>query len=194
MRDLEVVDCRRASRVKPVRTDRRRGSALIAQLAAIAASAREAKQTHAASLQELHGRHRSRGEAHLGVKQGIRPEKLEQTGWGVILPATKQGTPEAALQREILEALKPLLDWRREQATRSHEKYFQIFQGRRGYIPGESKQKYLARLGTGPGPADPEQGTPSRFAYLDLTLTCALPSTGRPVTQSLSRIVHSTPR
>lgn len=121
---------------------------------------RATKDTHAASLRELQWRHKSKGEAHFGVKQGIHPEKLEETGWGVILPATKEGTPEATAQREILDALKPLLDWRREQATRNHEKYFQIFQGPRGYIQGESKQKYLARLGTGPGPADPEKGVP----------------------------------
>jgi hypothetical protein len=121
---------------------------------------REAKHTHAASLQELQWRHRSSAEAHYGVKHGIRPEQLEQTGWGVILPATRADTPEAAVQREILEALQPLLDWRREQATRNHEAYFQIFQGTRGYRPGETKQNYLARLGTGPGPADPEKGVP----------------------------------
>lgn len=121
---------------------------------------REVTHAHAASLQELRWRHRSRGEAHFGVKAGIRPDKLDETGWGVILPATKGGTPEAAVQREILEALQPLLDWRREQATRNHSQYFQIFQGSRGYIPGESKQKYLARLGTGPGPADPDKGVP----------------------------------
>jgi len=121
---------------------------------------RATKDTHAASLRELQWRHKSKGEAHFGVKEGIHPEKLEETGLGVILPATKEGTPEAAAQREILDALKPLLDWRREQATRNHEKYFQIFQGPRGYIQGESKQKYLARLGTGPSPADPEKGVP----------------------------------
>lgn len=121
---------------------------------------RETNHTHAASLQELQLRHRSRAEAHYGVKQGIRPEQLEQTGWGVILPAARADTPEAAVQREILEALQPLLDWRREQATRNHETYFQIFQGTRGYRPGETKQNYLARLGTGPGPADPEKGVP----------------------------------
>jgi hypothetical protein len=121
---------------------------------------REARHAHAASLQELQWRHKTRGEAHYGVKQGIDPGKLEQTGWGAILPATKAGSPEAAAQHEILEALRPLLDWRREQATRNHETYFQIFQGPRGYFPGETKQKYLARLGTGPGPADPDGGVP----------------------------------
>jgi len=121
---------------------------------------RAANQAHAASLDELRWRHRSKGEAHFGVKRGIQPEKLEQTGWGVILPATRPGSPEAAAQREILEALQPLLDWRRAQATRNHENHFQIFQGPRGYRPGETKQQYLARLGTGPGPADPEKGVP----------------------------------
>lgn len=120
----------------------------------------ERKDTDPAGLSELKWRHKSRGESHYGVKEGINPEKLEETGWGVILPAAKVGSAEAIAQQQILEALKPLLDLRREQATKKSEKFFQIFKGELGYCPGESKQKYLARLGVGPGPADPNKGVP----------------------------------
>lgn len=120
----------------------------------------ELKENDLAGLRELQWRHRSKEDSHFGVKEGVDPKKLEEAGWGVIFPATKEGTQEEAAQQQILEALKPLLDWRQEQATRNSEKYFQIFRGPRGYIPGETKQKYLARLGAAPGPADPDRGVP----------------------------------
>lgn len=85
-------------------------------------------------------------QAHLGLKEGD-PIDLAQAGWGVIFPAGGDPT--------IREALKELIDWRREQASRTHSHYFREFRGADGYRPGESKLAWLARHGMGPGPADP---------------------------------------
>ena len=97
------------------------------------------------NLNELRWRHQQKDQDHFGVKAGVDPKDLGQTGWGVIFahdadPAVK-------------EALGPLLELRQEQAG----DYFQIYEGGEGYRPGESKSKFLARHGAGPGPADPEK-------------------------------------
>ena len=113
-----------------------------------------------AHLKELQWRAKWQREANLGVKEGIHPGNLDQTGWGVIFPTVQPGSAEDVEQQQIVEALKPLLDWRREQATKKSERYFQIFRHERGYCPGDSKQKFLANLGIGPGPADPARGVP----------------------------------
>lgn len=107
-------------------------------------------------LAELKDRVESKRTAHYGVKSGIDPKNLAQTGWAAVFPAYRPDTPEAKLQDEIAEALMPLFQLRREQATASgDERLFKIYRGIDGYRPNETKQKYLARLGAGPGPADP---------------------------------------
>lgn len=108
-------------------------------------------------LAELEFRHRNKDAAHFGVKQGIDASKLEQAGWGVMFPAVAANSDEARRQAAIVEALSPLLELRKSQATRIKEHYYKEYRGALGYRPGESKQKYLARLGTGPGPADPDK-------------------------------------
>lgn len=106
-------------------------------------------------LAELQARHQDKNTAHLGVKAGVDADDLAQAGWAAIFPAVKPGSPEAARQDAIAEALLPLFELRRTQAARREERLFQIYRGTKGYLVGESKQKYLARLGAGPGPADP---------------------------------------
>ena len=117
----------------------------------------EAKKSDSEHLRELEFRDAHKGEAHFGVKEGIDPARLEQTGWGVIFPAVAAGSDEAREQEAIYEALAPLLALRKAQATEVKEHYYKEYRGPLGYRPGESKQKYLARLGTGPGPADPDK-------------------------------------
>ncbi len=95
-------------------------------------------------LMELKERHQYIQEDHMDVRFGIDAHKLEEAGWGVILP---HGCDPA-----IREALTPLLELRKEQAGRCHEHYYQELT----YRPGESKPKFLARHGAGPEQADPE--------------------------------------
>lgn len=97
-------------------------------------------------LAELKHRFRSAGLVHLGVKEGVDPKDLSQSGWGVIF-AHGDSQQIAAWK----EALKPLLDLRREQAGDLYKEYV----GTDAYRPGESKNKFLGRHGMGPGPADP---------------------------------------
>ena len=106
---------------------------------------------------------------HLGVKEGVDPLDLAQSGWGMILLATAD--PEArARQAAIREALSELLRWRAAEAGPKLE----IYDGPKGYRPGESKAKWLLRNGAAPsGPADPDKlpyylmivGSPAEIPY-----------------------------
>jgi hypothetical protein len=94
---------------------------------------------------------------HFGVSEGIDACDLSQTGWGVVLPA---GLPQKSVDG-IKDALKPLLDLRKEQASHQDSKYYREFIGPElGYQRGESKNEFLKRFGRGPGPADPSRGMP----------------------------------
>jgi hypothetical protein len=70
---------------------------------------------------------------------------LAQSGWGVIF------SPEVS--PAVREALRPLLEHRRRQATRSCERHYRELEHR----PGETSAAFRARHGQGPGPADPEK-------------------------------------
>jgi hypothetical protein len=82
---------------------------------------------------------------HLGPVEGVDPDDLAESGWGVIFPAQSDAAVAAALA--------PLLDLRRDQAGRR----FRLFAGSDGVRPTESKTGFLARHGVGFGPADPER-------------------------------------
>ena len=95
-------------------------------------------------LKELKAR-QQQGESHFGVKEGVDPKDLAQTGWGVIFA---HGADPA-----IREALSELLKHRRQQAGSRYKEY----DGVGAYRPNESKPDFLARHGAGPGPADPDK-------------------------------------
>jgi hypothetical protein len=100
-------------------------------------------------LNELKWRHRKVTEAHLGVKEGVDPKNLSETGWGIIFAHNADPA--------IREALSELLEYRRQQAMQKHEHYYQEYVGVKAYRPDESKPEFLARHGAGPGPADPDK-------------------------------------
>ena len=87
-------------------------------------------------------------QAHLGPKEGVDPKKLEEAGWGVIFAFQDQVKVPA-----IKEALSELLEHRHDQAGDRYREYT----GLDAYRPDESKSKFLARHGMGPGPADPDK-------------------------------------
>jgi hypothetical protein len=91
-----------------------------------------------------------------GVAYGIDWSNLAQAGWGIIFPASM---PPNQLEA-VKDALKPLLDLRRDQATRTNQKFYREFSGPDGYRTGESKNDFLKRLKVGLGAANPESGLP----------------------------------
>ena len=98
-----------------------------------------------AHLRELK-RRTQRGDAHFGVRAGVDPADLAQTGWGVIFA---HGDPQIDAIRE---ALTELLVHRREQAGERYREFVQ----ENAYRPGESKDDFLSRHGAGPGPVNPK--------------------------------------
>lgn len=73
---------------------------------------------------------------------------LDEVGWGIIFP---QNAPA-----ERREALKELLDLRREQAGLNREEFFHLYEGSEGYRPGEKAQQFLGRHKALGGQINPE--------------------------------------
>jgi len=82
------------------------------------------------------------GEATFGAASFVDDlNDLAQTGWGVLIPD--------GLNPRILDALRPLLELRADQAG---ERYREL-----EVRPGEEKSSFLRRHKMGPGPADPRR-------------------------------------
>lgn len=102
--------------------------------------------------------------AHLGVKAGVDPTRIAETGWGVIFARDEQAA--------VRDALRELLDYRQTQANAARERYREYW-GDDGYQPNESKNAFLARHGAGPGAVDPDKvpyyllivGAPEKIPY-----------------------------
>lgn len=85
------------------------------------------------------------GTGQYGLVEGMDPDRLEEAGWGVVFGAYTSP--------EVREALRPLIDWRREQAG---ERCREFWSGD-GVRPGESKNNWLRRQGSEPGRVNPER-------------------------------------
>ncbi len=101
------------------------------------------------ALKELKGYWDSRG-PHFGMVQGRDYKKLDESGWGVIF--------EAQPRPGVYEALKPLLDLRKEQASGKDEKLYKEYIAEKGYLPGDTKRMFLQRHGAAvSGVVDPRR-------------------------------------
>lgn len=98
-------------------------------------------------LAELRAWYRHVTQAQMGPKEGIDPKDLAESGWGIIFAFEDQGRVPA-----LKEAMGELLQHRQAQAGPRYREYT----GPDACRPGESKSKFLARHGMGPGPADPD--------------------------------------
>ena len=92
------------------------------------------------------------------TRDGVDPDDLAQSGWAMIFPAADPGSRRARELDAIHEALAPLRAHRRAMATRHHEHLYREVRGEDGYRAGESKQRFLVRMGAGAsGPVDPDR-------------------------------------
>src|SRR3954453_3200436 len=98
-----------------------------------------------AEIEDLRRRRAQLREDHLDTKFEIDPRNLAESGWGVIFPEGRQD--------DLREALAPLLALRKSQAGSLRENRYRELV----YFAGESKARFLARHGAGPGPADPDK-------------------------------------
>ena len=91
---------------------------------------------------------------NFGTVEGVDDTNLAEAGWSVIFPSS---LPQKSVDG-IKEALKPLLDLRKEQASKNKDYYYkEVIGPDLGYKAGENKNDFLKRFGRGPGAADPEK-------------------------------------
>jgi len=114
------------------------------------------------NIGELKFRNGQGSSEHFGVKEGVDPKKLDQSGWGIIFAHDADPEVEAALGE--------LIQFRKELAG----DHFRLYNGQNAFRAGkDNKNSFLARNGAGPGPADPDKvpyyllivGSPDKIPY-----------------------------
>ena len=100
-------------------------------------------------LQDLRERDRRAKEKVFAPMPGVDTSDLAQAGWAVIFPYDSDPAIETALT--------PLIEHRREQASKTDARRFKIFRGVDGYQPEEKPLDFLTRHGAGYGLADPDE-------------------------------------
>jgi hypothetical protein len=106
------------------------------------------EQVEAALRNKLRFFHDRSTQDEFGPTEGVDPTDLAQTGWGVIFAARDRDESGA-----VREALGELLALRKRQCGPRYREYL----GAQAYREGERADELLARLGVGPGPADPNK-------------------------------------
>ena len=85
---------------------------------------------------------------HLAADESVTdPNDLKQAGWGVVLPAN--------VSPDVVAALKPLLELRKQQAGNLYKE-----KELGGYVSGRSARDWLNSKGVGWGVVDPKKGVP----------------------------------
>jgi hypothetical protein len=101
-------------------------------------------------VQELRARYAALSGTFLGVIEGIDPNNLAEAGWGIVFAP--------GVDPAVRDALKPLVEHRREQASAIVERRFREFVDADAYRPDESSRDFLIRNGSAPGqPANPDK-------------------------------------
>ena len=101
-----------------------------------------------ARQQELQNFHQKQTAKHYGLKEDLDPKQLGQAGWGIVFPTE--------VDPAIVEALQPLIDWRREQVGKDNERLHKVFQAGDGFRPEDDKDSWLGRFNAHSGPVDPK--------------------------------------
>lgn len=126
----------------------------------------ESEPRNADLERELRQSLESQSQASFSLESGIDPKDLSQAGWGVIFASDSDPA--------IRQALAPLLEHRRAQASRLRPNRYRELAGTTGYHSGESKRAFLANHGApSSGPVNPDElpyylllvGTPDQIPF-----------------------------
>jgi hypothetical protein len=99
-------------------------------------------------IQRIRRWRQKKEEDHLLLLDDVNPDRLDQAGWGVVFP--RDGAPG------FREALEPLISWRRNQVG-VDSKRFRVFEGKAGYLKGETRLEFLDRQQAAYSVVDPER-------------------------------------
>lgn len=100
-------------------------------------------------LRDLRDRDQQVKEKVFAPMPGVDTNELGEAGWAIVFPHD--------CSPEIEAALSPLIEHRRELASKANERRFKILHGGDGYRPQEKPLDFLVRHGSGFGLADPDE-------------------------------------